>query len=57
MIGALAHLKRLFSRRVPARVEPITFDRVSLRRANARRYLRLRGITRVKGVYGSPEGF
>jgi len=31
-------------------------DLMALRRANARRYLRLRGILRVRGVYGAPGG-
>jgi hypothetical protein len=45
---------RLFERSTPV-VPPVQRpSMIHLRRANARRWLRLRGITHVKGVYGSP---
>lgn len=37
-------------------VEPQGPDPIALRRIEARRFLRSRGIKRVKGVYGSPGG-
>lgn len=50
----LAAIKRLLGRAEPF-VPPVQRpSMIHLRRANARRYLRLRGITHIKGVYGAP---
>jgi hypothetical protein len=50
-----ALIGRLLKRSSPV-VAPVGLipSLIHLRRANARRWLRLRGITHVKGVYGSP---
>lgn len=37
-------------------VEPVIFDHVARRRAQARAYLRSRKIHHAKGLYGSPYG-
>jgi hypothetical protein len=49
----IARVLKLFKRPVPPPVEPVKFDRLALRRANARRYIRIRGIRRGYGPVGN----
>ena len=46
-------IRKLF-RPKPAPLPSMAPSLIALRRANARAYLRSRGLTRVKGLYGSP---
>lgn len=48
-------LRLLGSRSTDTVVESQRPDAMSLRRVAARRFLRSRGITHVKGLYGSPR--
>jgi hypothetical protein len=47
-------IRRLLGRRGPVQLPSQAPELIALRRAEARRYLRSRGITHVKGVYGAP---
>jgi hypothetical protein len=49
----ISRVLKLFKRPVSAPVEPVMFDRMALRRANARRYIRTQGIRRGHGPVGN----
>lgn len=50
----LSAIRKVLRHASPAPLPSQQPDLIALRRAEARRWLRLRGITHVKGVYGAP---